>query len=95
MAWQSIQNAVTERVPVKNWENAYNFVPVPAVELRGKLLAVTSDGGKDDPAARYLDLIDNLRDEHDAPESKPRQSNLASGKPWPILASRQSPEDAS
>ena len=95
MTWQSIQNAVTEHVPVENWENAYNIVPVPAVELRGKLLAVTSNGGKDDPAARCLDLIDNLRDEHGAPESEPRHPDLASGKPWPILASRQSPEDAS
>ncbi|MFV1892700.1 hypothetical protein VWX35_16320 [Phaeobacter sp. A36a-5a] len=95
MTWQSIQNAVTEHVPVENWENAYNIVPVPAVELRGKLLAVTSNGGKDDPAARCLDLIDNLRDEHGAPESEPRHPDLASGKPWPILASLQSPEDAS
>ncbi len=95
MTWQSIQNAVTEHVPVENWENAYDIVPVPAVELRGKLLAMTSNGGKDDPAARCLNLIDNLRDEHGAPETEPRHPDLASGKPWPILAPRLSSQDAS
>lgn len=95
MTWQSIQNAVTEHVPVENWENAYNIVPVPAVELRRKLLAMTDSGGKVDPAARCLDLIDKLRDEHGAPESEPRHPDLTSGKPWPILASGPSSEDAS
>src|SRR3546814_7125395 len=63
MTWQSIQSAVTDHVPAENWEGAYNIVPVPAAELRRKLLAMTSSGGKDDRAARCLNLIDKLRDE--------------------------------
>lgn len=85
MTWQSIQSAVTEHVPAENWLGAYNVVPILAVELRRKLLAMTGGGGKDDPAARYLKLIDELRDEYGAPEAEPRHPDLASGRPWPIL----------
>jgi hypothetical protein len=85
MTWQSIQSVATEHVPAENWEGAYNVVPVPAVELRRKLLAMTGTGGRDDPAARCLKLIDKLRDEYGAPESEPRHPDLASGKQWPIL----------
>ena len=85
MTWQSIQRVITEHVPAENWEGAYNVVPVPAVELRQKLLAMTSSGGKGDPAARCLNLIDDLRDECGAPESEPRHPDLASGHPWPIV----------
>jgi hypothetical protein len=46
---------------------------------------MTGTGGRDDPAARCLKLIDKLRDEYGAPESEPRHPDLASGKQWPIL----------
>ncbi len=95
MTWQSIQNAVTERVPAENWEGAYNVVPVAATELRRKLLATTGSGGKGDPAARCLNLIDKLRDEYGAPESEPRHPDLASGRPWPILTPDPDAEDGS
>tara|TARA_R110001606_G_scaffold174177_1_gene320804 strand:+ start:6291 stop:10526 length:4236 start_codon:yes stop_codon:yes gene_type:complete len=85
MTWQSIQSAVTKHVPAENWEGAYNIVPVPAVKLRRKLLARTGSGGKGDPAARCLNLIDKLRDEYGASESEPRHPDLASGRTWPIL----------
>ncbi len=85
MTLKSIESAVTEHVPVENWENAFNIVPVPAVELRRKLLAMTGGDGKDDPATRCLNLIDTLRDAYGAPESEPRHPDLASGRPWPIL----------
>ncbi|MEO9904331.1 MULTISPECIES: hypothetical protein [Alphaproteobacteria] len=85
MTRQSIESAVTEHVPTENWEGAYNIVPVPAVELRRKLLAMTGRGGKDDPATRCLNLIDELRDDYGPPESEPRHPDLASGRPWPIL----------
>lgn len=95
MTWQSIQSAVTEHVPVENWEGAYNVVPVPAAELRRKLLAMTSSGGKRDPAARCLNLIDKLRDEYGAPDSEPRHPDLASGRLWPILTPDPDAEDGS
>jgi hypothetical protein len=87
VTWQSILNAITERVPTENREGAYNVVPVPAGELRRKLLAMASSGGQDDSAARCLNDIDTLRDEYGAPESEPRHPHLASGRPWPILTS--------
>ena len=82
---QSIKSAVTEYVPADDWQGAYNIVPVPAIELRRKLLALTNSGDKDDYAARYLNLIDELRDAYGAPESELRHPDLESGRPWPIL----------
>jgi len=84
LGWQSIQNAVTVHVPSEHWRGAYNVVPVPAVELRSKLLAMTS-GEPKDPAVRCLDFIDKVRDDYGAPESEPRHPDLASGRQWPIL----------
>lgn len=57
ITWQSIQSAVTEHVPAENWVGAYEVVPVPAVELRRALLAMTGSGGKDDPAVSTLSTI--------------------------------------
>ncbi|MGO4339921.1 NACHT domain-containing NTPase [Labrys sp. KB_33_2] len=95
MGRQAVESAVTEHVPAENWKGAYNIVPVPAAELRRKLLAMTGSGGKDDPAARCLNLIDKLRDEYGAPESEPRHPDLASGRPWPILTPDPDAEDGS
>lgn len=93
ISWQSIPSAVTERFPTENWAGAYNVVPVPATELRRKLLAKTGGGGKDDPAARCLNFTDKLRDNYGAPEPEPRHPDLASGRPWPILPPDPDAED--
>ena len=85
IGWQAIRSSVTVHTPAENWKGAFDIVPVSAVELRRKLLAMTGSGDKDDPAARCLNLIDKLRDEYGAPESEPRHPDLASGKTWPIL----------
>jgi hypothetical protein len=84
-SWQSIESAVTSRVPSEDWKGAYNVVPVPASDLRRMLLGMTTGGGTDDPAARCLNLIDKLRDQYGAPETEPRHPDLASGKKWPML----------
>jgi hypothetical protein len=86
MSWQTIENVVTEHRPSENWKGAYEVVPVPAVELRRKLLAMTTDGGPTDAAARCLNQIDKIRDEHGTPDSEPRHPDLASDKPWPIIS---------
>ncbi len=83
--WRSIQDAITERIPSKDWQGAYNVVPVPAIELRRKLLTLTNSGSRNDPAARCLTTIDKMRDESGAPETEPRHPNLESGRKWPIL----------
>jgi hypothetical protein len=85
ISWRMIENLVTEHVPAENWEGAYNVVPVPAVELRRKLLGMTTDGGSMDAAARWLNQIDKVRDDYGTPDSEPRHPDLASGKPWPIM----------
>lgn len=84
--WRSIERVVTEHIPVENWNGAYNVAPVAAIDLRQKLLALTSDGGVADFAARHLAEIDALRDEHGRPDVEPRHPDLASGKAWPIMA---------
>jgi hypothetical protein len=60
------------------------------VELRRKLLAMTTDGGPKDVASRWLSDIDIIRDQYGLPEGEPRHPDLASGKPWPIMT--QDPE---
>jgi hypothetical protein len=82
-SWRSVESVVTEHVPSENWKGAYNVVPVPAIELRRKLLALTKTSG--DPAARCLNAIDKIRDEYGGPETEPRHPDLMSGLPWPIL----------
>jgi hypothetical protein len=89
LSWQTIENVVTEHRPSENWKGAYEVVPVPAVELRRKLLAMTTDGGPADAAARCLNEVDKIRDEHGTPDSEPRHPDLASGKPWPIISRTQ------
>jgi hypothetical protein len=84
-SWRTIESVVTERVPAENWKGAYNIVPVPAAELRWKLLAMTTDGGPMNAAARYLNRIDKIRDDYGAPESDPRHPDLASGRAWPVM----------
>jgi hypothetical protein len=85
-SWRTIESVVTQHVPSESWEGAYEVVGVPATELRRKLLAMTTDGGANDPAARCLNLIDKLRDERGRPETEPRHPDLGSGKTWPIMA---------
>ena len=82
---RAIEAIVTEHVPVESWKGAYNVVPVPAAELRRKLLAMTTDGGPSDVAARCLRQIDKIRDEYGAPEPDPRHPDLGSGRAWPII----------
>lgn len=83
--WRSIERATTARIPSEDWQGAFHVVPTPAVDLRKALLALTSDGGPDDRAARCLNDIDKLRDRYGAPETEPRHPDVNSGKPWPIL----------
>jgi hypothetical protein len=86
ISWRTIRGAVTEHVPSEHWQGAFDVLPVAATELRQKLLAMTTDGGPHDAAARVLREIDKVRDEDGAPEGEPRHPDLASGKPWPIMA---------
>ena len=82
---QTIERVVTKQVPAENLPGASSIEAVPATEIRRKLLAMTTDGGPSDVAARYLRLIDSIRDDYGVPESEPRHPDLKSGKAWPIL----------
>ncbi len=88
VSWRTIERIVTQHVPTENWGGAYNVVAAPAVELRRKLLAMTTDGGPGDSAARCLNTIDQIRDEYGIPETELRHPDLGSGKAWPILINR-------
>ncbi|WP_217654067.1 NACHT domain-containing protein [Moritella viscosa] len=85
LGFKTIEGAVTKHLPSESWKGAYNVVPSPAVELRRKLFAMTSDGSVSDAAARWLNQIDEIRDEYGTPETEPRHPDLASGKSWPIM----------
>lgn len=85
LSWRTIDSLVTEHIPVEGSQGTYNVAPIPAIELRQRLLAMTTDGGPTDAAARCLRHIDELRDEYGMPDSEPRHPDLASGRPWPIL----------
>lgn len=85
LAWRSIETAVTAHVPSETWRGAFDVMPIPSTWLRRELLALTGDGGKNDPAARCLTEIDKVRDRYGAPDAEPRHPHLASGRPWPIL----------
>jgi len=86
LSWHSVEKVVTEHRPSENWKGAYNVVPIHAGELRRKLLAMMKDGALADAPERYLTMIDKIRDEYGTPDSEPRHPDLASGKPWPIMA---------
>ena len=92
VSWRTVRSVATENVPAENWKGAYNVLAVPTVELRRKLLAMTTDGGPTDAAARCLVLIDNIRDEYGKPEYEPRHPDLASGKTWPIMTPDPDPD---
>lgn len=84
---RAAEKVVTRQEAVEGWRGAFNVLPVPALELRRKLLAMTTDGGPTDEAAACLRAIDRIRDEVGAPDTEPRHPDLASGKPWPIIGS--------
>jgi hypothetical protein len=94
ISWRTIQRAISKQVPSEHWRGAFDVLPVPATELRQKLLARTTDGGPHDAAAKVLREIDRMRDENGAPEDEPRHPDLASGKPWPILVPDPNAQDA-
>lgn len=85
ISWRAVQGVTTEHVPSEHWGGAFDVLPVAATELRRRLLAMTTDGGPHDSAARVLRDIDCVRDENGMPEDEPRHPDLTSGKPWPIL----------
>ena len=93
LAWCSIETAVTAHVPSETWRGAFDVMPIPSTWLRRELLALTGDGGKNDPAARCLTEIDKVRDRYGAPDAEPRHPHLACGRPWPILTPDSYAED--
>ena len=85
VSWRMIETVVTDRRPSENWKGAHEVVPVPAVDVRQKLLALTTDGGPADVAARCLSQIDKIRDQFGTADAEPRHPDLASGRSWPIM----------
>ena len=88
-----IEGAVTEHVPSEHWKGPFDVLPVSAADPRSKLLALTTDGGVYDTAARVLTQIDKVRDDYGPAEGEPRHPNLAAGRPWPIMAPDPDAED--
>lgn len=85
---RAVEHVVTERVPSRDWSGAFEILPAPVVKLRQDLLAMCTDGGPSDVAARCLRAIDAIRDTHGLPEVEPRHPDFASGIRWPLLNPR-------
>ena len=83
----TVERVVNKQVPFETWKGSYNMVPIPADDLRRELMAMTTDGGPNDVAARYLTEIDEIRDTWGAPESERRHPDIASGRAWPTMPS--------
>ena len=88
-AWRAIERVLTHHEPIEGSSGSYHVLPVAASEVRRKLLTRTKDGGPDDMAARYLNAIDEFRDQFGPSESEPRHPDLGSRKAWPIVANRK------
>jgi hypothetical protein len=82
---RAIERVFTKNVPIEGASGAYDVVAIAANGLRQRLLAMTTDGGKNDVAARYLRIIDEYRDRYGKPEAESRHPDFASGRQWPIL----------
>ena len=82
---RTVEHVATERVPSRDWSGAFEILPTPVVGLRRDLLAMCTDGGPSDVAARCLRAIDAIRDTHGLPEVEPRHPGFASGVSWPLL----------
>ena len=82
----TIEKLLTTRTPLDAEGRVSSIDPSPAIQLRKRLLAAVTDGGPRDLAARYLRDVDQIRTTFGVPESEPRHPNIASGKPWPIVA---------
>lgn len=90
---RAVEHVATERVPARDWSGAFEILPTPVVELRRDLLAMCTDGGPYDVAARCLRAIDAIRDTHGLPEVEPRHPDFASGIRWPLLNARAREEE--
>ena len=82
---RAVEHVATERVPSLDWLGAFEILPTPVAGLRRDLLAMCTDGGPSDVAARCLRAIDAIRDTHGLPEDEPRHPDFASGVRWPLL----------
>ena len=86
-SYHTVQSAIIEQVPSKAWRGSFELVPVPAIELRRHLLAMTTDGGSNDVAARYLSTIDSIREDYGIADTEPRHPDISSGRQWPMIPS--------
>ena len=94
-SYRTVQSAVIEQVPSRARRGSFELVPVPAIELRRHLLAMTTDGGPNDVAARYLCAIDSIREDYGVADAEPRHPDISSGQQWPMMPSRAQPARAS
>jgi hypothetical protein len=79
------QAAVGER-PSDDWVGATVRFSLDVSGLRKELFNMISSGSAEASLAKQcLIALDEVRDEHGAPESEPRHPDIQSGKPWPIV----------
>ena len=86
---QTLRNAIDgialRKQFVAGSTGTYSLYSVDATALRARLFELARDDNR--VAEKCLDHIDELRDQHGRPETEPRHPDLASGAPWPMVAS--------
>jgi hypothetical protein len=79
------QVAVAQR-PSEDWVGATVSFSVDVTGLRRELFRMISGQTPEASLAEEcLNAIDELRDEHGAPESEPRHPDIESGQLWPLV----------
>jgi NACHT conflict system protein len=82
----AIQQVAVAQRPSEDWGGATVSFSVDVTGLRRELFRMISGQTPEASLAKEcLNAIDELRDEHGAPESEPRHPDIESGQPWPIV----------
>ena len=83
------------QTPSARWLNAVELFSVPLTAFRKQLFALLADHKQARLAQRCLEELDQLRDEYGRVKDEPRHPDIATGRPWPIVAKlRASPSKA-
>jgi hypothetical protein len=86
--FQALRSIAVMQRPSEQFAGAYDVFSVPVPGLRRRLFAMSlGDNDREaNIATRALEALDELRDEHGAPEQEPRHPDINTGIAWPRLA---------
>jgi hypothetical protein len=83
---RSLRKLAIGETPSARLANAVEQFSVPLATFRKQLFALLADAKQAPLAQRCLEEIDQLRDEYGRVKDEPRHPDIATGRPWPIVA---------